>query len=102
LSRKKSSFILSMSRAVLCEVQTERYTNANPTAFFPFSFASSARLLETGTQVSSLKMILRCGSGTQVDSNLMCEASTQTPKGGGGGGGSDDDDDHGGVCGDEE
>ena len=46
-------------------------------------------------------MILRCGAGTQVDSNLTCEASTQTPKGGGGGGGDDDDHHHGGG-GDEE
>ena len=34
--------------------------------------------LETGTQVSSIQMILRCDAGTQVDSNLTCEASTQT------------------------
>jgi len=35
--------------------------------------------LETGIQVSSLKMILRCDAGTKVHSNLTCEASTQTP-----------------------
>jgi hypothetical protein len=34
--------------------------------------------LETGTQVSSVEMILRCDAGTQVDSNLTREASTQT------------------------
>jgi hypothetical protein len=34
--------------------------------------------LETGTQFSSIEIILRCDAGTQVDSNLTCEASTQT------------------------
>jgi hypothetical protein len=33
---------------------------------------------DTGTQVSSIDMILRCDAGTHVDSNLTSEASTQT------------------------
>jgi len=36
---------------------------------------------ETGTQVLSVEMILRCNAGSQVDSNLTCEASMQTPNG---------------------
>jgi len=35
---------------------------------------------ETSTQVSSIAKILRCDAGTQVDSNLTHEASTQTTK----------------------
>jgi hypothetical protein len=34
--------------------------------------------LDTGTQVSSIELILRCDAGTQVDSILTREASTQT------------------------
>ena len=33
---------------------------------------------ETGTQVSSIEMVVKCHAGTQVDSILTCEASTQT------------------------
>jgi len=33
---------------------------------------------ESGTQVSSMEIILKCDAGTQVESNLTCEASTQT------------------------
>jgi hypothetical protein len=33
---------------------------------------------ETGNQVSSIEMILRCHAGTRVDSILTCEVSTQT------------------------
>ena len=33
---------------------------------------------ETGNQVSSIEMILRCQAGTQVDSILACEVSSQT------------------------
>ena len=33
---------------------------------------------ETGTQVSSIEMILKCDAGTQVDSILTCEASSHT------------------------
>jgi hypothetical protein len=36
---------------------------------------------ETGTQVSSIEMILRCNAGSQVDSSLTCEALMQTPNG---------------------
>jgi hypothetical protein len=34
--------------------------------------------LETGTQVSSIELIVNCHVGTQVNSILTCEASTQT------------------------
>jgi len=33
---------------------------------------------ETGNQVSSIEMILKCHAGTQVDSILTCEATSQT------------------------
>ena len=33
---------------------------------------------ESGTQVSSVEIILKCDAGTQVESNMTCEASTQT------------------------
>ena len=72
LLHQPSDIHILLQQTTLLEEKAQWCCNKQNFATTTYNFTS-----ETGTQVSTIEMILRCDAGTQVESSLIREASTK-------------------------